>query len=160
MYNRIVGGESVGYKYARKKQEVFDLYKSMAEGFKKGKPSLFLPVVALLIIAGVSWFLLMPGRLQKTKNASVASSALAEEKSISSKSMNQDFIYAGRVGDDHLLQEVSSGRIFKIIDLNGKFIYLTSSESELTLFDTEKLINVNFKRMSNFIPPESKSVLK
>jgi len=161
MYNRIVGGESVGYKYARKKQEVFDLYKSMAQGYKKPSPSLVIPVVALFVIAGVSWFLLMPGKLQKSKNLAAASPGIpAASGSVSSFSNNQEFVFAGRLGDQYLLKEVASGRIFKIDDLSGKFIFFHASESELILFDTESLTKKSFKRMATFKPVEKESVLK
>ena len=158
IYNRILGGEAVGYTFARKKEQIFKLYKSMAEGFKKPKPSLLIPIMALVVIAGVWYFFSLPGKLQKTKNAQVAT--VTSEKVVSSSFKKQEFIYAGRVGADFLLQEVSSNRIFKIADLPGQFIVMKATDSEIILFDTEKLINVTFKRFAAYQVPENKSYMK
>ena len=160
IYNRVVGGEAVGYVTARKKKSVFELYKSMAEGFKKPRPSLMLPVMLLFVIGGLWYFFSMPGKLQKTKKAETAVTALNTEQTVLSSFKKQEFVYAGRVGNDYFLQEVRSNRIFKIVDLPGKWLFMKANESEIVLFNLEKMINITFKRFSEYQTPEFKGYMK
>jgi len=82
------------------------------------------------------------------------------EKTVSSSSKKQEFIFAGRVGSDYFLQEVSSNRILKIVDLPGKWLFMKANDSEIVLFDLEKMMNITFKRFANYQPPENKGYMK
>lgn len=149
IYNRIVGGERVGYVFAKKKKAVFELYKSMAEGFKKPKPSLLIPVAILIVIVCVWYFLRMPGKLQKTPKEVIAKSTISENEVSGTSARSAPtpvFLYAGKFGDEYLVQEVISGKIIKIADMPGKMILFQANDSELTLFDTISLKNVVIRK--------------
>jgi zona occludens toxin (predicted ATPase) len=149
IYNRILGGEAVGYTYAKKKQQVFALYKSMAEGFKKPKPSLVIPIAALLIILGVWYFLAMPGKLKKTPPASAGTIYEKSDPAPGAAVLSLKsglYSYAGKIGSEYLVQDVDSGRISKIIDLPENVIFFSASDSELTLFNTDTKSKIILKK--------------
>lgn len=161
IYNRILAGEAVGYTFARKKKHIFELYKSMAAGFKKKMPSLLLPILALLIIGGVWYFFTLPGKLQKSK-VDKAKSSISENQvsGVSGGSVPVvSFIYAGKLGFEYLVQEVNSSKIIKISDMPGKMIFFQANDSELTLFDTELKKLVVLKRFVLAVPSISKGFL-
>jgi len=162
IYNRILGGEAVGYTFAKKKQQVFKLYKSMAEGFKKPKPSWVIPIIAILIAVGVWYFFTLPGKLQKTPKEVKAKSSFSENQvsGVPGGSLPvASFIYAGKLGSEYLVQEVISSKIIKISDMPGKMIFFQANDSELTLFDTELKKLVVLKRFVLAVPSISKGFL-
>jgi hypothetical protein len=148
-YNRIVGGERIGYTYCRKKQEIFNLYKSQNEGFKKTRPSLLLPIMILTVIAGVAYFFIIPTKVIGKGKTNQKKEDKLEVKSISDKQADdREYRLAGCIGDNYLIQD-RSGNILKIKDMKNKLMLMPqdSGKDSIVVYDLEKKRKIIINKM-------------
>lgn len=148
-YNRIVGGERIGYTYCLKKQEIFDLYKSQNEGFKKTRPSLLLPIMILLVVAGVAYFFIIPSKVIGKGKTNQKKEDNTEVKTISSTKVDErEYRLAGCVGDNYLLQD-KNGNIIKIRELNNRFMLMPQDvgKDSIVVYDIEKKKKIIINKM-------------
>jgi zona occludens toxin (predicted ATPase) len=120
MYNKICGGERIGYDFRRKKQEIFDIYKSQVADYVKPKKSLFLPVMILLIIAGVSYFFIIPQRV--IGKGHVKENKISSElKNVNSQNQNdRQYRLIGCVGNTYIIED-KNHNVYKLSDLKNKY---------------------------------------
>ena len=120
-YNRIVGGEQLGYVYCFKKKAIFKLYKSQNKGFVKKRPSLFFPIVVLFVVLGVSYFFIMPrliiGKGKKNKNKE-------EVKIVNKVSDDREYRLVGSIGESYLLED-KDRHVIKLSDVKDKYVLLS-----------------------------------
>jgi hypothetical protein len=139
LYNRILGGEKVGYKFTKKKQEVFNLYKSQDKGFKKQRPSMLLPVVLLICVGAVFYFVTMPKRaIGHGKTGVVKNEAATVAKNERNEALNDDFRYAGFIGGQYLIEDMQNRQIIKISEMPGKIMFVGLDGDNLKLWNIEK----------------------
>jgi hypothetical protein len=139
LYNRILGGERVGYTVTRKKQEVFKLYKSQDKGFKKKRVSMLIPATAILSIAGVMYFFVIPQRVigKHIKEVEKKDVKVENVKEESVKSQ-QDWRYVGVIGKTVMLED-ANGKTVALNEIPGRFLVLEVSGSEyVKLYDIDK----------------------
>lgn len=138
LYNRISGGERVGYKFVRIDKKVFQYYKSQNKGFKKPQKSLFIPMCLLFCIAGVSYFLIMPHYMfkhGKKDEKKIAESSGTETISEVQKVRN-GYRFAGKVGNKYLVEDLETGRVLAVDEI-PKFLVMGANGSELNVYDVE-----------------------
>ena len=147
MYNKICGGERIGYDFRRKKQEIFDIYKSQEANYIPRKMSLLLPAMMLFVIAGVAYFFIVPqkviGKGNKKKEVSI------ENKVINNfKVDDREYRLAGCVGDKYLLQD-KNGNIIKIKDLSNRFMLMPqeNEKDSIIVYDIEKKKKIIINKM-------------
>lgn len=142
MYNRIVGGEQIGYKFVRKKKAIFDIYKSTHEGFEKKKPSMLIPAILILCVAGVAYFFIIPQRVigknikkgEKVENKSQLNSLDVKSGVVDPQ---QEFRYAGKVGNQYLVEDLKSNKIITISEMPGRMMIISAENEFLKLYDVE-----------------------
>lgn len=143
LYNRIVAGERVGYIFAKKKKEIFSLYRSQVEGFKKRRPSLLLPGAAFFIIAAVAYFFIIPQKvISKSPKASASTGSASSVpaavlKTLPSSGNSVDLSacrFVGRIGKELILED-SKFQIFRLSDVPEKYAILEVAPSFLKLYD-------------------------
>lgn len=141
MYNRIVGGERIGYKFVRKKQAIFDIYKSTHEGFEKKRPSMLIPAILILCVAGVAYFFIIP---QRVIGKNIKKGEKIESKNISNSSgqgvqsdSEEKYRFAGKVGNQYLIEDLKSNKIITISEMPGRMMIISAENDFLKLYDVE-----------------------
>lgn len=129
LYNRISGGVRVGYTKVRKRQEVFDAYKSQNDEYKKGKRSSMLPVIIALTVLGVAAFLLIPkymigGAAAKEKKAKEVQVQASKSVSSMAPSLTNSSVLVGQLPGRDILEEK-----FAFIGVMGKECILEDRKS-------------------------------
>jgi zona occludens toxin (predicted ATPase) len=144
-YNRLLGGESAGYKFTKKKQKIFKLYKSQEKGFQKKKVSLYIPVIMLLAVAGVIYFFVIPqmviGKNIRSVNkikSSEGQLGISERAGDVSNYQAQQYRFVGVVGQTVMLED-NAGKVISLKDIPGQHVVLEISGSEyVKLYDIDK----------------------
>ncbi|MEN6461036.1 MAG: zonular occludens toxin domain-containing protein [Syntrophomonas sp.] len=99
LYNRILGGQASGYCKERKKQAIFDIYKSqLINSEKKRKTPKFLMMVVAASILGVMLFIFVPKYFMLPADAK-ENSILAESKKAASGGQAQSKNPGGQAAD-------------------------------------------------------------
>lgn len=144
VYNRISGGTPCGYAYVRKKQKIFDLYKSQNNKYVKRKPSYFIPVMFLLVVLGVVMFFWMPSKIiKKSKKNEVSEKKIEKKDEVTNTSnnnkndvVNEQYRYAGEIGDDVLIQDLRTGETIFLKYLDG-LVYLKKYKDRVRVYDVK-----------------------
>lgn len=145
IYNRIVAGERVGWKMEPVKSDVFSVYKSQEKGFKKSRPSIFLPFILLLSLAGMIYFFTVPQRViakPVNKNKDVNSKEGLLRAGQGNNVNENGWRYVGSVGSDYLLAK--DNKISKLSNIDD-FLFLGKNDDSIVLFDKVKLKRIVLK---------------
>lgn len=168
IYNRILGGVAAGFTFTRKKQEIFDIYKSQNFDYVKKSPSLLIPIVLSLCAMGVVYFLLMPGRVIGKGHVKNVGEDLQQQKTQVMDNINEKkatFRFAGVIGESILLQDLESGKFVDVKELDNQYLVMLKSKNYLKLFDikNKKLLVVSSyerTRPANLEPEASAGKVK
>ncbi len=156
-YNRLVGGEAVGYKLVRKKQNVYDAYKSQSQGFEKKKPSIFLPAIVALCVLGVWGFVTLPKMIigkGKSKADKSAITSSVEQPSFKEKSGYQ---LVGFIGKVVMLREKETAKCITLDELSERYILMQRGKNHVKVFDVQKEKLFTIDTTSEVKPPTTEA---
>lgn len=172
VYNRILGGQKAGYKIEKKKQEIFDLYKSqLIDNKKKRKIPLMLPILGVIACIGVVLFFWIPSKVmgknvknkipaitQKTQTSEVENKLLIElQKMKNINNIEEKYAYVGNMDGRIILEDRISGEQLPLekISLKMRLVEVQRLDSCIVFTSTGQLVSLfNSKR---FVPAVSRA---
>jgi hypothetical protein len=135
VYNRIQGGERVGYKVLRKKNEIFSMYKSQGDGFKKRKASLFIPAVIAFAVLGVCFFYILPEKVIG-KNVKLGDRTSKGGGVVSERALSDDrYRFAGMIGSRVMIEDNASKQLIILDDMADNLVLMQVGKEYIKVYD-------------------------
>jgi len=145
-YNRIMGGQRAGYKIERKKQAIFNLYRSQViETDHKRKIPMMIPIMAGMVLIGLLIFLLAPKFMFNKKIVVKPAVINQTAKNQISAQPGGNMISGGSVAQAAMIPQIP--KVPKEVDLTDKYAFIGLFDGKAIVEDRSSGEQISLSRV-------------